>query len=52
MKNLKFSNIKLILIAEISANHTGLLTNAKKLIKTAKLNNADFVKLQTYEVEI
>ena len=50
MKNLKFSNIKKpILIAEISANHNGSLTNAKKLIKTAKLNNADFVKLQTYE---
>ena len=50
MKNFKFSKIKSpILIAEISANHNGSLAHAKKLIKTAKLNKADFVKLQTYE---
>ena len=50
MKNFKFSNIKTpILIAEISANHNGSLAHAKKLIKTAKLYKADFVKLQTYE---
>ena len=36
------------LIAEISANHNGSLTRAKKLIKCAKDNCADAVKLQTY----
>ena len=35
-------------IAEISANHNGSLQIAKKLIKTAKNNGADAVKLQTY----
>ena len=38
-----------VLIAEISANHTGSLKKAKKLILTAKKNGADLVKLQTYE---
>ncbi|MDC3144460.1 pseudaminic acid synthase [Pelagibacteraceae bacterium] len=36
------------LIAEISANHCGNISLAKKLIKCAKLNDADLVKLQTY----
>ena len=36
------------LVAEISANHNGSIAVAKKLIKTAKINGADFVKLQTY----
>ena len=44
-KNLK----KPFLIAEISANHNGSISNAKKLINTAKKNGADAVKLQTYE---
>ena len=35
------------LVAEISANHNGSI-GCKKLIKTAKINGADFVKLQTY----
>ena len=52
MNNFKFSKIKKpILIAEISANHNGSISHAKKLIRTAKLNNADFVKLQTYEAK-
>lgn len=38
-----------VLIAEISANHTGSIQKAKKLILTAKKNGADLVKLQTYE---
>jgi pseudaminic acid synthase len=38
-----------ILIAEISANHTGSIKKAKRLILTAKKNGADLVKLQTYE---
>ncbi len=35
-------------VAEISANHCGKFKTAKKLIKTAKINGADAVKLQTY----
>ena len=38
-------------IAEISANHCGKLSIAKKLIKCAKQNGADAVKLQTYTPE-
>ena len=38
-------------VAEISANHCGKLSVAKKLIKTAKINNADAVKLQTYTAD-
>ena len=37
-----------MLIAELSANHNGSLSTAKKLIKCAKDNGADAVKLQTY----
>ena len=39
---------KPFLVAEISANHCGSLNLAKKLIKLAKINGADAVKLQTY----
>jgi pseudaminic acid synthase len=39
---------KTIFVAEISANHCGSLSIAKKLIKCAKINGADVVKLQTY----
>ena len=39
------------LVAEISANHCGSLSLAKKLIKCAKLYGADAVKLQTYTAE-
>ena len=39
------------LIAEISANHCGSLSIAKRLIKCAKLHGADAVKLQTYTAE-
>jgi pseudaminic acid synthase len=38
-------------IAEISANHCGSFLMAKKLIKCAKQNGADAVKLQTYTPE-
>jgi len=46
-----FINKKPFLIAEISANHCGSLDIAKKLILTAKKNNADAVKLQTFEAD-
>lgn len=36
------------IIAEISANHNGSLSHAKKLIDLAKSSGADAVKLQTY----
>ena len=42
---------KPFLIAEISTNHCGSLVIAKKLIKCAKINGADAVKLQTYSPE-
>ena len=38
-----------IIIGEISANHDGSIDKAKKLIRCAKINELDFVKLQTYE---
>ena len=46
-KLLRKSN-KPILIAEISGNHCGSLSTAKRLIHTAKKNGADIVKFQTY----
>jgi pseudaminic acid synthase len=39
---------KVFFIAEISANHCGNFKLAKQLIKCAKINGADAVKLQTY----
>ena len=36
------------IIAEISGNHNGSLDRAKELVKLAKDNGADCVKLQTY----
>ena len=38
-------------IAEISANHNGSYSLAKKLIKCAKDNRADAVKIQTYTAD-
>jgi len=47
MKKKKFP----FLVAEISANHNGSFSNAKKLIFAAKKYGADAVKLQTYSPE-
>ena len=44
-------NNKVFFIAEISANHCGSFTLAKKLIKCAHKNGADAVKLQTYTAD-
>ena len=44
-------NSRPLLIAEISCNHCGNLKLAKKIIKEAKLQGADFVKFQTYQPE-
>ena len=38
-------------VAEISANHNGSLRNAKRLIKIAKKNGFEAVKLQTFKPE-
>ena len=38
------------IIAEISGNHNGSLDRAKELIKLAKENGADCVKIQTYVI--
>ncbi len=42
---------KIFFIAEISANHCGNFNLAKKLIKCAKVNGADAVKLQTFTAD-
>ena len=42
-------NNKPLLIAEISGNHGGKKKNFIKLIKSACLNGADLIKIQTYE---
>ena len=50
--NKNFFNSKLpFLIAEISANHCGSFNNAKKLIRSAKKNGANAVKLQTFTAD-
>ena len=46
-----FNNKFPILVAELSANHNGKFEQAKKLIKCAKENGADAVKLQTYTAD-
>ena len=51
-KNNFFESLKHpFLIAEISANHNGSLKNCLNLIKSAKKNGADAVKIQTYPPE-
>jgi len=42
---------KTFVIAEISANHNNNFNKIRKLIKSAKKNGADFVKIQTYTPE-
>tara|TARA_Y100000992_G_scaffold302110_1_gene275065 strand:- start:1178 stop:2227 length:1050 start_codon:yes stop_codon:yes gene_type:complete len=39
------------IIAELSANHNGDITRAKKIIKKAKLCGADAIKIQTYTAD-
>ncbi len=47
--NFDFSKRKApLIVAEISANHNGSLQNVFDLIRLAKLNGADAVKIQTY----
>ena len=49
IKNRKISrNFPPYIIAELSANHNGSLSKAKKTILEAKKNGADAIKIQTY----
>ena len=42
---------KPIFISELSSNHNGSISNAKKIIKFSKKYGADYIKLQTYSPE-
>ena len=48
----KFISRSPFFIAEISGNHNGKISNAKKLIDLAKKGGADAVKIQTYTPEM
>ena len=50
-KKLIAENIKPFIIAEISANHGGSFSKAKRMITSAKKSGASAVKIQTYESE-
>ncbi len=39
------------IVAELSANHNGSLSKAKQIIKSAKENGADAIKIQTYTAD-
>ena len=40
-----------IIVAEISANHNKNFNTIKRLVKSAKKNGADLIKIQTYTAE-
>ena len=44
-------NHRCLIVAEISANHNKNFNTIRKLIKSAKKNGADLVKIQTYTAE-
>ena len=44
-------NIQSFIVAEMSGNHSGKLSNALKIVKLAKKCGADAIKLQTYTSE-
>ena len=45
------NDYKCLIIAEISANHNNDLVTFKKLVKAAKNNGADLIKIQTYTAD-
>lgn len=51
VKNKNKNKKKIKIIAEVGVNHNGNLQIAKKLIKTAKQFNADYVKFQSFKAE-
>ena len=51
-KKLIGRNNKCIVVAEISANHNNNFHLIKKIIRSAKNNGADLIKIQTYTAEI
>ena len=51
IKNFKLETNRCFVVAELSANHDGKLSNLLKMIKNAKNAGADAVKIQAYEAE-
>ena len=51
-KKLIGQNNKCIVVAEISANHNNNFHVIKKIIRSAKNNGADIIKIQTYTADI
>tara|TARA_B100001121_G_C18670279_1_gene613432 strand:+ start:158 stop:1222 length:1065 start_codon:yes stop_codon:yes gene_type:complete len=51
-KKLIGQNNKCIVVAEISANHNNNFNLIKKIIRSAKNNGADLIKIQTYTADI
>lgn len=47
----KINNGRLYTIAEMSANHAGLLENALEIVRAAKRAGADCLKIQTYTAD-
>ncbi len=47
----EINNTRCFIVAELSANHNGKLSNLLKMIKSSKEAGADAVKIQAYEAE-
>ena len=51
INKIEINNSRCFIVAELSANHNGKLSNLLKMIKSAKEAGADAVKIQAYEAE-